>query len=149
MLFVCHYRWKYHVYQMFGTTTVPTQFVSTNVILCKIETYLLGESIHYTHHLQLLHARCLPATQAAIARSPSTTPLYKVERPYPQEWVVFLFLRLGQFPPALASVRLGEARRKRMQSTKQTGSENKYNSRNGSRLLADTAYRFHTGFIQS
>ena len=104
--------------------------------LCvKIKTYLLGKSIHYTHHPQSLHARSLPATQAAISRSPSTTPLRMVERPCPQKWAVVPFPRLGQFPPARASVRLGGARRKRTQSTKQTESEKKSNSRNESRPL--------------
>ena len=130
MLFICHHRWKYHIYQMFGTTTVPKRSISTNVILRKLEAYLSGENTHYTHHLQLLHARCLPATQAAISRSLSTAPLCKVERPCPQMWVVALFPRLGQFPLARASVRRGGARRKRTQSTKQTESGNKTDSRN-------------------
>ena len=111
--------------------------------LCvKIKTYLLGKSIHYTHHPQWLHARSLPAAQAAISRSPSTTPLRKVERSGPQKWVVVLLPRLGQFPPARASVRLGEARRKRMQSITQTESEKKFQIRV---KAFDTAYRFHTG----
>ena len=74
-------------------------------------------------------------------------PLRKAEKPCPQKWVVVLFRRLGQFHPARASVRPGEARRKRMQSTKQTESEKKkkHNSRNESSLAFDAAYRFHTG----
>ena len=108
---------------MFGTTTVPTQFVGTRVIQRQIKTRLLAESIHCTHHPQLWHARCLPVTRAAISRSPSTVPLCKVERLCPQKWVVVLFPQLGQFPPARAFVRLDEARCKRMQLTKQTESE--------------------------
>ena len=119
---------------MFGTTTVPTEFISTHVILRKIKTYLWGKSIHYIHRPQLLREHCPLATRAAISRSPAIAPLRKVERLCPQTWVVVLFPQLGQFPPAHASVRQGEARRKRMQSTKRTGSENKYNFRNGSRL---------------
>ena len=104
---------------MFGTTTVPIQFVRTHDILRRIKTYLSAKSNHYIRHPQSMHARCLRAEQAAISRSLSTTPLRRVESPCPQKWVVVLFPRLCQFPPVRASVRLGEARRKRMQLTMQ------------------------------
>ena len=112
----------------------------------RLKTYLLGKSIHYTRHPQWLHVRCPPVAQAAISRSPSTTPLRKVETPCHQNWVVVLLQRLGQFPPARASVRLGEARCKRMQSTKQTesGKQTQIIEVNHAWPF-DPAHRFHTG----
>ena len=101
-----------------------TQIVSTRAILLRIKTYLSGKSIRCTHHPQWLNAGCLAATRAAISSSLSRSPQRMAETPCPQTWVVVLFQQLGQFLPVLASVRLGEARWRRIQSTKPTEPEN-------------------------
>lgn len=92
---------------MFGTTTILAQIVGTYVTL-------LPFGKKYPSYSSSATVECgLPCgNQAAISRSFSRTPLRKVEKASPQRWAVVLFPRLSQFPPA----RLGEVRRRRMQS---------------------------------
>ena len=94
--------------------------------LSALKSFYVGLKLTFRQKVTIIfviRSRCLRATQAAISRSPSTTPLREAESTCPQKWVVVLFPRLGQFPPVRASVRLGEARRKRMQLTMQLESE--------------------------